>query len=216
MQKSNNQQTIVRLREKRNPPISEEEALQKARDNFMKALTECLILARLSKGDRYGYEISQSIKAYSRGCFHIPEGAMDPTLYRMLSRDISRTIPPMAKSGSSAFITRSRPPAVNISKRSWPPMGKPARAINPSSPQRSRKKGSRIPAAAFLSIKVMPKPSQLFYNGLFPKGFHAKRKDAHGTTDLCRGYPKDMTLRLTALRYPSNSPYPLPRSACSP
>lgn len=86
MQKSNNQQTIVRLREKRNPPISEEEALQKARDNFMKALTECLILARLSKGDRYGYEISQSIKAYSRGCFHIPEGAMDPTLYRMLSR----------------------------------------------------------------------------------------------------------------------------------
>ena len=63
MHKSKIQQTIVRLREKRNPPISEEEALQKARDNFMKALTECLILARLSKGDSYGYEISQSIKA---------------------------------------------------------------------------------------------------------------------------------------------------------
>ena len=55
MHKSKIQQTIVRLREKRNPPISEEEALQKARDSFMKALTECLILARLSKGDSYGY-----------------------------------------------------------------------------------------------------------------------------------------------------------------
>ena len=86
MHKSKIQQTIVRLREKRNPPISEEEALQKARDNFMKALTECLILARLSKGDSYGYEISQSIKAYSGGCFRIPEGAMYPTLYRMLDR----------------------------------------------------------------------------------------------------------------------------------
>ena len=86
MHKSKIQQTIVRLREKRNPPISEEEALQKARDNFMKALTECLILARLSKGNSYGYEISQSIKAYSGGCFRIPEGAMYPTLYRMLDR----------------------------------------------------------------------------------------------------------------------------------
>ena len=52
----------------------------------MKALTECLILACLSKGDRYGYEISQSIKAYSGGCFRIPEGSMYPTLYRMLDR----------------------------------------------------------------------------------------------------------------------------------
>lgn len=52
----------------------------------MKALTECLILARLSKSDTYGYEISQSIKAYSGGCFRIPEGAMYPTLYRMLGR----------------------------------------------------------------------------------------------------------------------------------
>lgn len=86
MHKSKIQQAIVRFWEKRNPPISEEEALQKARDNFMKALAECLILACLSKGDRYGYEISQSIKAYSGGCFRIPEGAMYPTLYRMLDR----------------------------------------------------------------------------------------------------------------------------------
>lgn len=86
MHKSKIQQAIVRFREKRNPLISEEEALQKAKDNFMKSLTECLILARLSKSDTYGYEISQSIKAYSGGCFRIPEGAMYPTLYRMLGR----------------------------------------------------------------------------------------------------------------------------------
>ena len=86
MIKSKIQKATARFREKRNPLISEEEALQKARDNFMKALTECLILACLSKGDRYGYEISQSIKAYSGGCFRIPEGSMYPTLYRMLER----------------------------------------------------------------------------------------------------------------------------------
>lgn len=80
------QNAIAHYREKRNPPVSEEEALQKARDNFMKALAECLILARLSKGDSYGYEISQSIQAYSGGCFRIPEGSMYPTLYRMLGR----------------------------------------------------------------------------------------------------------------------------------
>lgn len=86
MIKSKIQKATAHFREKRNPLISEEEALQKAKDNFMKSLTECLILARLSKSDTYGYEISQSIKAYSGGCFRIPEGAMYPTLYRMLGR----------------------------------------------------------------------------------------------------------------------------------
>ena len=69
MIKSKIQKATARFRENEIQLISEEEALQKARDNFMKALTECLILACLSKGDRYGYEISQSIKAYSADVF---------------------------------------------------------------------------------------------------------------------------------------------------
>lgn len=77
---------IQKVTAHKNPPISEEEALQKARDNFMKPLAECLILACLNKSDSYSYEISQSIKAYSDGYVRIPEGAMYPTLQHMLGR----------------------------------------------------------------------------------------------------------------------------------
>lgn len=117
MHKSKIQQTIVRLREKRNPPISEEEALQKARDNFMKALTECLILARLSKGDSYGYEISQSIKAYSADVFAFRKGPCIPRYIACWIEATSLPTPLIVENGRCAFTTRSHPPAVVISKR---------------------------------------------------------------------------------------------------
>lgn len=68
------------------PPVSEEEAIQKAKDNFMKPHIETLILSRLSHSDSYGYEIAQFVKKASGGRFRIPEGAMYPSLYRMLGR----------------------------------------------------------------------------------------------------------------------------------
>lgn len=86
MFKANLQETIRRIQSKRNPPITEEQTVQKAKDNFMKPFIEILILSRLSKSDSYGYAIIQSIKTHSGSRFQIPEGTMYPTLYRMIKR----------------------------------------------------------------------------------------------------------------------------------
>ena len=86
MIKANVQEAIRRIQAKRNPPVSEEADLQTAKDHFMKPHIETLILARLSQGDSYGYEIAQFVKKTSGGRLQIPEGAMYPTLYRMIGR----------------------------------------------------------------------------------------------------------------------------------
>lgn len=84
--KSKIQQSIVRYREKRNSPIRQEEAIQKAKDSFMKPFVELLILFCLSQGDRCGYEIAQCIKAQSGGRLRMPEGGMYPTLHHMIGK----------------------------------------------------------------------------------------------------------------------------------
>jgi DNA-binding PadR family transcriptional regulator len=45
--------------------------------------TEILILAILSKGDRYGYDISRDIRERSEGFFEFKQGFLYPTLRRM-------------------------------------------------------------------------------------------------------------------------------------
>ena len=45
--------------------------------------TEILILAILTKGDRYGYEISGDVKEQSEGFFEFKQGFLYPTLRRM-------------------------------------------------------------------------------------------------------------------------------------
>ena len=45
--------------------------------------TEILILAILSKGERYGYDISRSVKERSDGFFEFKQGFLYPTLRRM-------------------------------------------------------------------------------------------------------------------------------------
>jgi DNA-binding PadR family transcriptional regulator len=45
--------------------------------------TEILILAILTKGDRYGYDISRDVKERSEGFFEFKQGFLYPTLRRM-------------------------------------------------------------------------------------------------------------------------------------
>jgi DNA-binding PadR family transcriptional regulator len=45
--------------------------------------TEILILAILTKGDRYGYDISRDVKERSDGFFEFKQGFLYPTLRRM-------------------------------------------------------------------------------------------------------------------------------------
>jgi DNA-binding PadR family transcriptional regulator len=45
--------------------------------------TEILILAILTKGDRYGYDISREVKDRSEGFFEFKQGFLYPTLRRM-------------------------------------------------------------------------------------------------------------------------------------
>jgi len=45
--------------------------------------TEILILAILTKGDRYGYDISRDVKDRSEGFFEFKQGFLYPTLRRM-------------------------------------------------------------------------------------------------------------------------------------
>lgn len=54
------------------------------RDNFKKGTVELMILSLLSKGDKYGYELSQSIAELSGQVINVPEGSLYPTLYRLV------------------------------------------------------------------------------------------------------------------------------------
>ena len=80
------QETIHRFKKKHTTVLTQEEALQKSRSNLLKPLVETLILSRLCQGDSYGYEIARSVEQGSGGQLRIPEGAMYPTLYRMMER----------------------------------------------------------------------------------------------------------------------------------
>lgn len=84
MMKEKFHQALVRF--KSTKFISQEEEQQKAKSNFLKPLVETLILSRLCQGDSYGYEIAQSVKKESGGRFKLPEGAMYPTLYRLMDK----------------------------------------------------------------------------------------------------------------------------------
>lgn len=53
------------------------------RDNFKKGSVEMIILALLSTGDMYGYQLSQLIANTSDHVILIPEGSMYPTLYKL-------------------------------------------------------------------------------------------------------------------------------------
>ena len=53
------------------------------RDQMRKGSTEILILALLTEGPMYGYEISQELRERSNGYFDMKEGLLYPTLHRM-------------------------------------------------------------------------------------------------------------------------------------
>lgn len=53
------------------------------RDSFKKGSLEMLILVLLQGGDKYGYEISQTIGDRSSSVITMPEGSLYPTLYRL-------------------------------------------------------------------------------------------------------------------------------------
>ena len=53
------------------------------RDSFKKGSLEMLILVLLQGGDKYGYEISQTIGDRSSSMITMPEGSLYPTLYRL-------------------------------------------------------------------------------------------------------------------------------------
>ena len=53
------------------------------RDSFKKGSLEMLTLALLKGGDKYGYEISQTIGDRSSSVITIPEGSLYPTFYRL-------------------------------------------------------------------------------------------------------------------------------------
>lgn len=107
------QETITRFKKNRKAAtLTQEEALQKSRSNLLKPLVETLILSRLCRGDSYGYEIARSVEQGSGGQLRIPEGAMYPTLYRMMERGYHyRRIRGLSGGGGCAFIIRLRPPA---------------------------------------------------------------------------------------------------------
>ena len=50
------------------------------RDSFKKGSLEMLILVLLQGGDKYGYEISQTIGDRSSSVITMPEGSLYPTL----------------------------------------------------------------------------------------------------------------------------------------
>lgn len=59
----------------------------RAQNNFKKGAVEMLLLHILnSKGDCYGYQLSQLIKEHSKGYLIIPEGSMYPALYKMIEK----------------------------------------------------------------------------------------------------------------------------------
>lgn len=53
--------------------------------SFKKGSLDMLVLALLTSGDKYGYEISQAIGERGSSVLRLPEGSLYPTLYRLES-----------------------------------------------------------------------------------------------------------------------------------
>lgn len=59
----------------------------RAQNNFKKGAVEMLLLHILnSKGDCYGYQLSQLIKETSNDYLIIPEGSLYPALYKLIEK----------------------------------------------------------------------------------------------------------------------------------
>ncbi len=59
----------------------------RAQNNFKKGAVEMLLLHILkSKGDCYGYQLSQLIKETSNEYLSIPEGSLYPALYKLIEK----------------------------------------------------------------------------------------------------------------------------------
>lgn len=60
----------------------------RAQNNFKKGAVEMLLLHILnSKGDCYGYQLSQLIKETSDDYLIIPEGSLYPALYKLIEKE---------------------------------------------------------------------------------------------------------------------------------
>jgi PadR family transcriptional regulator PadR len=57
------------------------------RENLKRGTVEMLILFVLSKGDKYGYELSKALTEKSDGLYEVQEGSMYPTLYRLIEKN---------------------------------------------------------------------------------------------------------------------------------
>lgn len=56
------------------------------KQQFTRGTIEIVILSLLKEGDSYGYELCNNIFIKSKGLYHIQEGTMYPSLYRMIER----------------------------------------------------------------------------------------------------------------------------------
>ena len=57
-------------------------------DNLKRGTIELMLLTLLKEGDKYGYQLSQTLEERSGGLFVIKEGSMYPTLYRLLNKGL--------------------------------------------------------------------------------------------------------------------------------
>ncbi len=57
-------------------------------DNLKRGTIELMLLTLLKEGDKYGYQLTQTLEKRSDGLFTIKEGSMYPTLYRLLSKGL--------------------------------------------------------------------------------------------------------------------------------
>ena len=57
-------------------------------DNLKRGTIELMLLTLLKEGDKYGYQLSQTLAERSGGLFVVKEGSMYPTLYRLLNKGL--------------------------------------------------------------------------------------------------------------------------------
>ena len=73
--------------------------------SFKKGSLDMLVLALLTSGDKYGYEISQAIGERGSSVLRLPEGSLYPTLYRLERMDIFRHTGNRWENAVCEFIT---------------------------------------------------------------------------------------------------------------
>lgn len=57
-------------------------------EGIKRGTVELLILTLLSKGDMYGYQLSQELAKQSKGLYTLQESSMYPTLYRLVEKKL--------------------------------------------------------------------------------------------------------------------------------